>query len=248
MRKVWELVVVGLLGYAGVAMAGRPLIIDDADPVERGRFELEAGIGYVKGEGIDHFDVPLGLTYGLLSRVEVGIGFGGQFEDQPRESGGTAFEEGISDLTLGFKWKLLDQDKAFFDQALAGTIKFPTADEDRGMGSGEIDYDLTYILTRQIDDRTAILFNVGYTWLGGSDESDVLHYGPALTHQLTPTLQPVAEIVFETPVDGGKTSVGINGGIRYQLLESLTLDAAVGAKLAGDWPDWTATVGLTWAF
>ena len=34
--------------------------------------------------------------------------------------------------------------------------------------------------------------------------------------------------------------------VDYQLQESLMLDPAMGTKVAGDWPDWTATVGLTW--
>jgi len=247
MKKRFAWAAMAMISGVSAAFAGRPLTIDDAEPVEPGKFELEAGLGYVKEDDCKHFDVPLALTYGVLLRLEAGIGFGGQFEDRKEDGDETAFEEGLSDLTLGVKCKLFDQDKAFFDQALAAGIKLPTANEDRDLGSGEIDYDLTYILTRQLDEKTTLLFNVGYTWLGG-EEGDVLHYGPAITYQLTPTFQPVAELLLETPVDGGKTSLGANVGCRYQLQEALTLDAAVGTRVAGDWPDFTAAVGLTWAF
>jgi hypothetical protein len=215
--------------------------------VEVGKVQIETGVGYVSEDSMNHFDVPLNLSLGVVPGVEAGIGFGGQFQDHD-EDGETAFEEGLSDLTLGVKWKVLEQQTAFFDQAISGSIKLPTADRDKGLGSGKVDYDLTYIATRQLNDEIAALFNVGYTWLGDDDDSDVVHYGPALTYQLTPTIQPVAEVLLETPVDGGRTSVGINGGLRYELMETLVLDAAIGTHLAGDWPDWTATVGLTWVF
>jgi len=241
-----RIVAAGVLGCASFAMAGRPLVTNDAEPLEEQKFQLEAGVAYVKEDSCKHFDAPLALTYGVMPAVEAGIGFGGQFEQRHAESGDTSYEEGLSDLTLGFKWKVLEQDKAFFDQAISGAVKLPSADEDEDLGSGNVDYDLTYIMTRQLGDHTTALLNVGYTWLGG--DSDVFHYSTALVYQLTDTLQPVGELLFETPVDGGKTSVGLSGGLRYQLLESLMLDAAVGTRLAGDWPDCTATVGFTWVF
>ncbi len=46
----------------------------------------------------------------------------------------------------------------------------------------------------------------------------------------------------------GYASVGVNGGIRYRLNEDLTLDAAVGTRLAGELPEVTVTVGFTWVF
>jgi hypothetical protein len=248
MRKLWAYAVVGLTGWSSVLWAGRPLVTNDAEPVEFGKLQLEAGVDYCGDSACDHFDAPLTLTYGVARRVEVGIGLGGQYESRKTDGGGTDCESGWSDLSLCAKWKLLDQEKAFFDQAIAAAVKIPTADHDRGLGSGKVDYDLTYVLTRELNEQTSVLFNVGYTLVGEHDDSDVLHYGPAITYQLTPRLCPVAEVLFETPVDGGETSIGTNAGLRYQLGESLTLDAAVGTRITGDWPHWTATLGLTWVF
>ncbi len=247
MTRRWVWMLIGALNWGGVALAGRPLLTNDAEPVEVGKLQVETGVGYVSEDSTNRFDVPLNFTLGVLPGVEAGVGFGGQFQDHD-ENGETAFEEGLSDLTLGVKWKLLEQKDAFFDQAISGSVKLPTADRDRGLGTGKVDYDLTYILTRQINDEVGALFNLGYTWLGDDEDSDVVHYGPALTYQLTRKLQPVTELILETPVDGSGTSAGINGGFRYQLTEPLMLDAALGTHLAGDWPDWTATVGLTWTF
>jgi hypothetical protein len=42
--RTGALVIVGVLGLTVDIYAGRPLVTDDADPVERGRVEVEAGI------------------------------------------------------------------------------------------------------------------------------------------------------------------------------------------------------------
>ncbi|HVT89259.1 MAG TPA: transporter [Tepidisphaeraceae bacterium] len=227
------------------ARAGRPLIIDDAEPLDLHHFQFEAGIALLKDADCDHFDFPLTLSYGILPGVQACIGFGGQFEDRHGDDDQSSFVQSCSDLTLGIKWKILEQDKAFFDQAILAGVKIPTASRHNDMGSGKVDFDLTYVATRQLTEKTSILFNVGYTWMGDRQESDILHYGPALTYQLTDTLQPVLELVFQTPIDGGPTAAGIDGGIRWQFSDSLMFDAAIGTKVQGDWPELTATMGFT---
>jgi hypothetical protein len=125
------------------------------------------------------------------------------------------------------------------------------ADDDAQLGTGAIDYDLTWVATRQITDQLSVLFNIGYTWVGENDEedfSDVVHYSAAATFKLTEMLEPVAEVLFETPTQDGRTSSAVNAGLRLHISESLMLDIGASTRLAGDWPWWTATAGMTWAF
>ena len=58
-------------------------------------------------------------------------------------------------------------------QSIAGTVKLPTADEGRGLGTGEVDYDLTWILTLPILPKWSAHVNVGYTWIGSGDDPDL---------------------------------------------------------------------------
>jgi len=240
------------LTLAAPAWAGRPLMIDDAGPVDQGHFEIEAAAAYSKDSDTHHVDVPLGVTYGLLPRLEIGVGFGGQWEHRFDDAGHRESETDFCDVSLAAKGQFLDQDKFFLDQSLAFAAKLPVADCDNDMGSGEVDYDLTWIASRQITERWTADVNAGFTWLGNNDDEDfgnILHYGVATGYQLTPTLQPVTEIACETPVeDHDTTAIGANAGLRFQPLEWLTLDAAVGTRVAGDWPDLTTTVGFTIAF
>ncbi len=251
MKKVgWMLA--GVLCVAGSAFAGRPLAIDDADPADVGQFEFEAGAAYEHDSDCKHWDFPFGLTYGVIRSVEIGVGFGGQFEERTErlEDGGAECtrEHGIGDLTLGAKWQFLESCPLGARHAIVPSVKFPTADDDKELGSGKTDYDLTWVASRSIGEKAGIHLNVGYSWIGGPDD-DVMHYGMAADYQILDAVQWVGEVFAEQEMSSeADTIVQYNTGFRWNPIESLTLDIAGGSKISGDAPDFTATAGLTWAF
>ena len=243
--KRWSPIAVTALPL--LAEAGRPLAVDDAGTVEPRQFQLEAGVGFEHDSATHHFDHPIGLSYGVLPTLQAGIGFGGQLEERLEDSGDLHTESSIGDLTLGAKWNPLSADRFWADHSLALTVKVPTAADYKSFGSGKADCDLTYIATKSLGERFNVDFNLGYTWVGGDD--DALHYGVAVRAKATERIEAVAEVFADTALtDGNETSVAINGGVRWQAFEPVTLDAAVGAGLRGDAPDVAATAGLTWAF
>ncbi len=252
-RVLGALVMTGMLIMSGSALAGRPLAIDDADPADAGQFEFEAGTAYEHDSDCKHWDFPFGLTYGLVPSIEVGVGFGGQFEERTEllaESGAEECvrEHGIGDLNIGAKWQFIEFCPLGARHAMAASVKFPTSDEDKGLGSGETDYDLTWIASRSIGEKAGVHLNLGYSWIGGTDD-DVLHYGVALDYQIVDSVQWVGEVFAEKELAGGADTVAqYNTGFRWNPVESLTLDIAGGSKISGDAPDFTGTVGLTWAF
>lgn len=129
-------------------LAGRPLAIDDAEPAAPGRFELEAGLGYVGDHTTHHFDFPLGLTYSLLPRLEVALALGGQMEEREEMLGEKEVVTGLGDLILGAKAKVLTANRFWADQALSFAAKFPTAPRYKDLGTGETDFDLTWIASK----------------------------------------------------------------------------------------------------
>lgn len=158
-------------------------------------------------------------------------------------------ENGCADVGLAAKWYFWSYEKT--DHALALGINLPAASRARGLGTGETDYDLTYILSLRVSEAVNVHLNLGYTFVGNSDDadtSDFLHYSAAITWQLDDKLQPVLEIFTDLPTQGGKAVTAVNAGIRYQLFANVTLDAALSTKLAGDYPDLAGTIGFTWLF
>lgn len=240
----------GLLG-ADPARAGRPLAIDDADPAGPGDFEFEAGAGYVKEDDVKGLDVPLALTCGAAPDVEVSLGWGGQFEERAERLAATGTErrtreEGVGDLGLGAKWQFLPAGPLGTRHALAPSMKFPTAH--KGLGSGETDYDLTWIVSRALGEKAGAHVNLGYTWIGGPDD-DVLHGGVAVTYQVAESFQLAGEIFAERATSGGAKTVGqIHLGLRYDATDTLVWDLGAGSRIGDDGPDFTATAGLTWTF
>jgi len=242
-----------VFSMAGMVLAGRPLAIDDADPTDAGQFEFEVGASYIHESDCRHWDFPFGLIYGLLPRVEASLGFGGQFEEQTErlEESGTdrcRHEGGIGDLAIGAKWQLIETCPFGARHALMPTVKLPTADDDKGLGSGETDCDLTWVTSRDLGEKAGAHLNFGYSWIGGPDDN-VLHYGLAIDYQIVNAIQWVGEVFAAKELTTGTdTVVQYNTGLRWNPTDSLTLDIAGGSKLSGDAPDLTATAGLTWAF
>ena len=242
---------------ASAVLAARPLTIDDADPVAPGDAELEAGAAFVKTSDCDHWDFPAGLAIGALPKLELNLGFGGQFEEREDflpHTGRThrLREEGLGDLVAGAKWLAWVPDGGGPRHALAAAVKFPTADEDKGLGSGETDYDLTWIASATLGAHLGVHVNAGYSWIGtpeGEDVGDVVHYGAALDYPVCENIQWVGELFAERERrTGADTSVLFNTGLRWAVRESLIVDLAAGAGLSDDSPDFICTAGFTWAF
>ncbi|MCX7887452.1 MAG: hypothetical protein N3B01_09410, partial [Verrucomicrobiae bacterium] len=100
-----------MVAAATSAEAGRPLTIDDAEPVPHRHFELEAGAWYACGSGLRHFHLPFVLAYGLLPRAEFGVGFGGQVQERTEELGEKKTVTDLGDLVLSTKAKVLTADR-----------------------------------------------------------------------------------------------------------------------------------------
>jgi len=241
-RWVW----LGLLASTAV-FAGRPLTVDDAGPVAPGQFEFETGVAFEHAGNCHHFDFPLGLTAGIVKTLEAGIGFGGQLEERLEDHGTGCTQSSIGDLALGLKWNPLAAERFWADHALALTAKLPTADSEKDLGSGVADFDLTYIATKSIGEQWNADFNLGYTWVGGDD--DALHYGLALRWQAMKHVELVGEVFANTELAARQdTAMTAGVGARWEIMDGLVFDAAAGAGLRGESPDWTATIGFTWTF
>lgn len=158
-----------VFGYAAMltlnfwmpAFAGRPLTVDDAEPVALQRFQFETGVGFIGNHSVEHVDLPFALSYGVAPRLQVAVGFGGQIEEREETLGR---EEGVADfgdLTLSAKGKVLTADRWWADHGLTFTVKFPTASGDKGMGSGTTDFDLTWIVSKRISEKWSAHLNAG---------------------------------------------------------------------------------------
>src|SRR5882724_515820 len=135
--------------------------------------------------------------------------------------------------------------------------EIPTADEDRGLGTGKVDGGAVFVITKAFTETRKLLFNVGYTVVGSVSEvqlQDQLFFGlagetsiPSLAEE---RLQFVAEVFGTTAEEkGGPGDIQGHLGVRYRVGEDLILDAAIGRSFTSPPPvEFFATVGFTWTF
>ncbi|MBC8097310.1 MAG: transporter, partial [Akkermansiaceae bacterium] len=229
-----------------------PLVVDDAGTVVPGTGELEAGLYFESHSDVRHFDVPFGLTCGVARSLEVSLGFGGRIDQREEMFGGVRTHSSLGDLVLGLKWNPLSEINHGASHALALGVKFPTADAENGLGSGETDFDVTYIVSRNITDQWSVHLNLGYTFVGESAEDrddDDFHSGVAVAYRITDTIELVAEIYSDVPTYHLEDSAAtFAGGVRWNACEAVIIDAAIGTEVYGHAPEFLATAGFTWEF
>ncbi len=84
-------------------------------------------------------------------------------------------ESGVGDIVFKATYYLYegDENNALIPEVdLTGKVKFPTADEDKGLGTGEADYAMEGDLTWYTDDY-AIFSTLGYKILGSPEDYDL---------------------------------------------------------------------------
>ncbi len=235
----------------GSAFATLPLAVDEADTQDPGTFQIEAGSSYETDSQCHHYDFPLALTYGVMPRWDIAAGFGGQFEQRTRHEheGDDKRVSGLADLNLATKWLYLKESTYLPRQTFCPSVTFPTADDQKGLGSGETDYDLTWMASKTIGERFGVHLNVGYSWLGdpsGEDVGDLVHGGLAADYQVLDSLQWIGEVFGEQELEDHETAWQYRTGFRCEVADDFMLVAAAGSRLSGDAPDFMATVGLIW--
>ena len=227
--------------------AARPLATDDAWTVEKGEFQLEAGCDALRQDNDDReYSPSLTLTYGLLERMDLGIGSGYVFS-HPKEG---ERENGMADTEVKLKYRWIDEKNWRPAFAVSGLLKIPTASESKGLGSGQADFGINAILTKTLSKRWIIHLNLGYTFIGEDHVNNELNYSIAAQFLLTEKWGLVGEIVGVNNFNGRHGDDPFSGliGTYYSITDKITWDAGLEIGMNKAAPDVRLTTGLTWLF
>lgn len=217
----------------------RPTVSSNTSTTSAGTFELEAGVTAEPG---DSLDIPTTLKYGIDERTEAFVGFSPyRWVDRPGDDG-----HGIGDLSLGARRRFVDETES--GPAVAGLtyVKFPTADEDEGVGSGEFDAAFAAIIEKNID-RFDL---VGYAQLdlrgdpsGGIDlgQTFALAASTPLDDQIGVFSELSGTFVPEQDID----AILLLTGLTWANRPDLVLDFSFGLGLGDDAPDFLLLLGFT---
>jgi hypothetical protein len=147
---------------AAAAQANHPLITEDAEVVDRGRWELELhgerGRAREAGVTVRATELEAAIAYGVAKDLEVKIElpYARATIDE-----GTSREvvKGRGDLEIDLKWNFLERDG--LELTLMPFTTLPTGRDDAGLGAGRARFGLDFIAAREWGDFE-IIGNAGY--------------------------------------------------------------------------------------
>ena len=147
----------------------------------------------------------------------------------------------LGDLYLGAKGNLLTEGvQQPFALALRGTVKLPTADKDKGAGTGEYDYFGDVVLSKELARRVEVTGFTGVAWRGDPDGvslSDGWRWGVGAAFGARANVRVTTEIFGEHVFDDDVIAQpGVVTGV----------DGSVSPVLSQLHQGTTSVLGLTW--
>jgi len=193
-------------------------------------------------------DIALIVPY--LDVSDNGVTFiGGGAEAVPGADGGS----GIGDMILKGRYYAIEQEGLIPYIDLVGSIKFPTADEDEGLGTGKADFTLMAEFTRRLENKNWIaLGELGYTFVGEPEDYDVKNrylYSIGLAYELNPKLTLSGYLDGRTAIyEGNENPLSILFGSEYKIHSALRFDTLFEIGMNDGAPDFGITIGVRQRF
>ncbi len=249
---------VGFFLFINKAFSARPLATEDAYTLEKYHYELEIGATYSKDIPEHHSDeeefkevskertIELAVKYGLLENLDIGFVFPYSYRKQNQER-----IDGCGDIELNTKWRIFSEENFAFSYSLKVNLKTQSANEDKGLGSGQNEIKVINLFSRDLD-KIIFHLNLGYNFLSKRKGQDDTFWGafaweaPILKDKLNLCVEVNAETTFKKDFDESKVSAGL--GFNYALNPGLIFDSGMRWGISESANDYEITSGLTFRF
>lgn len=175
------------------------------------------------------------------------VGGGAGVATQPADSS----ESGLGDITLSGTYKFGPLTRAAIETDFTAQVKLPTADEDRGLGTGKTDTYLQFDVRRSFD-RVSPFATLGYRFLGSNSTYPLKDGFYASLGAATPVTEATtvgAAVSWrEKIVDGGDDSVDAMLFAQTTLTDHWRVLAYGLAGFTDAAPDFGLGAGVTYKF
>jgi hypothetical protein len=237
--------------------AAHPLITDDTGTQGKGKFQLELnGQCDWEKEEVNGVSVKTTgeqtnatLSYGIAENVDLVLNMPYLWSRAKENDVKVYDENGIGDVVMEAKMRFLE--KGGFSLALKPGIIFPTGDDEKGLGAGQIGGHIFLIASQELG-SWAFHANFGYirNENDADEHKDIWHASLASTFKLIEDLTLVANIGVErNPDDTVKDDPAFFiGGIIYSLTENLDVDFGMKCGLTKPEIDISALAGVIFRF
>jgi hypothetical protein len=211
----------------------RPTVATHAGTVTRGWVELEAGGEWDKAtDGDRSFFAPTNLKIGLASRAQLNVLVNLISDPSP----GTPLA--VGDVTLGVKYRIVDNAPIIGDFAILPAIKLPSASTIVA-GTGTTDFSLLLVSSHEFG-PVAMDLNAGQIWRGGDGTSApkmASLWAASFGFPIVSPLGAVAELFGyprTTGPAGAKGTTALLIGPTYLARKWLALDSGIIVPITGD--------------
>ena len=218
----------------------RPTVATHAGTVAPGYAELETGVERDQpGDGTLAVSVPSVLKIGLAPRAQLSLG--------APLTGSTGTPFGLGDVSVGVKWRVLDDRPLLRDVAVLPSVKLSTGGD---RGTGTTDVGLLLISSHDWGDY-ALDLNAGYTHRSGDGSQapkDATLWTVSAGGPVYESLGWVAEVFGfpgTTGPAGNRGTAAFLTGPTFTVAKWLVLDAGGIIPLTGPQPR-AFYAGLTW--
>jgi hypothetical protein len=173
-----------------------------------------------------------------------GAGMGGSGTTTNRDT--SRAQSGLGDITLRAGYVLMAEGDAMPQIRPNLAIKAPTADKDRGLGTGKFDEGLAVEFSKWFGDWQAAI-EPGYTIQGKADGLSLKNYfscNGGIGYQLTEKLMPALIIKSSSPLVAGGTAL-VEGRLKlsYQATQKVGIEFYAAKGITSSTPDYST--GLT---
>lgn len=258
MRAVKKLIAVcAVLMLPLTAGAALPLITDDTFTQGTGKLQLEVGGEYDRdretdgGTAVRETDhiVTSVLTYGATDRIDIFIGLPYQRVVVKTGDVTTADVNGVSDTLFGAKWRFYEKEGSSF--AVKPVVSMPTGNDEKGLGSGKIDYG-AYVIASNVSDPWEIHLNLGYVRNENkiNERKDIWHASLATAYAVTRSVKLCADLGADTnrDVTSEVEPAFLLGGAIFTVKDNLDISFGVKIGLNKPGTDWALLPGVTYRF
>jgi len=161
-------------------------------------------------------------------------------------------ESGLGDVLLKVSY-VLPEGKTFIPEIEPYVkIKFPTADKDRGLGTGEYDETIGVDLSKQLIGPLFGYVTVAYTFVGsppGAHFDNSFGWSVGAAYNVIPGLSLFAFLDGSTAISPGQADpLELRVGAEYRIIRELKFTGAVTRGLSNGSADWGLSAAFTLRF
>lgn len=230
----------------------RPDVTNSANPVAKGRVQLETGAFY-RRTSLATEPTERRLSWEATLRIGIADNVEFRIDSEPiLRLRNSADDTDVGDVSLGLKYRFLAaRDDAWWPAlALNPFVKLPLSQPP--IGSGETDAGLLLLASFTLPLDFSLDVNAGAVLVGQRHPSGHLvqaRTSGSLSHPIVDRLSAFLELAFVSrDTWDGHNALGLQTGVVWKVARDVALDTAVGTSLFGQLPDFGVRAGLSVRF